>query len=61
LIGWAWQIKPTGSLDKATGEQIMELLSALHQEGLSVVMVTHEPEYAGLTQRTVVIEDGLVV
>lgn len=53
--------EPTGSLDKGTGEQIMELLSSLHQEGLSVVMVTHEPEYARLTERTVVIEDGLIV
>lgn len=53
--------EPTGSLDRATGEQIMELLSTLHQEGMSVVMVTHEPEYAKLTQRTVVIEDGLMV
>ncbi len=53
--------EPTGSLDKGTGEQIMELLSALHKEGMSVVMVTHEPEYARLTQRTVVIEDGLMV
>jgi len=53
--------EPTGSLDKGTGEQIMELLSDLHQEGLSVVMVTHEPEYAKLSQRTVMIEDGLMV
>jgi len=53
--------EPTGSLDKGTGEQIMELLSTLHKDGLSVVMVTHEPEYARLTQRTVVIEDGLMV
>jgi putative ABC transport system ATP-binding protein len=53
--------EPTGSLDKGTGEQIMELLATLHQEGMSVVMVTHEPEYAALTQRTVVIEDGLMV
>ncbi len=53
--------EPTGSLDKGTGEQIMGLLSSLHQDGLSVVMVTHEPEYARLAERTVVIEDGLMV
>ena len=52
--------EPTGSLDKATGEQIMELLAGLHQDGMSLVMVTHEPEYAKLSERTVVIEDGLV-
>ncbi|OGR16349.1 MAG: ABC transporter ATP-binding protein [Desulfobacterales bacterium GWB2_56_26] len=51
--------EPTGSLDKATGEQIMELLAGLHQDGMSLVMVTHEPEYAKLSERTVVIEDGM--
>jgi putative ABC transport system ATP-binding protein len=39
----------------------MQLLSELHQDGLSVVMVTHDPEYARLAQRTVIIEDGLMV
>lgn len=53
--------EPTGSLDKATGEQIMELLAELHREGLSVVMVTHEPAYARLAERIVEIEDGLMV
>ena len=53
--------EPTGSLDKTTGEDIMDLLSSLHQEGLSLVMVTHDPQYAQLAQRTVVIEDGLMV
>lgn len=53
--------EPTGSLDKATGEQIMGLLASLHRDGLSVVMVTHEPEYAKVAQRTVEIDDGLIV
>ncbi len=53
--------EPTGSLDKATGESIMELLSKLHKEGLSIVMVTHEPEYARLAERTIEIEDGRIV
>ena len=38
--------EPTGSLDKKTGEGIMALLAELHREGLSIVMVTHELEYA---------------
>ena len=53
--------EPTGSLDKATGETIMELLANLHKEGLSIVMVTHEPEYAKLAARTIEIEDGRIV
>lgn len=53
--------EPTGSLDKTTGAQIMELMSDLHREGLSVVMVTHDPVYAGLAERTVHIEDGVII
>jgi ABC-type lipoprotein export system ATPase subunit len=53
--------EPTGSLDKETGKQIMELLMDLHREGLTVVMVTHEPSYASLAERTISIEDGVVM
>jgi len=52
--------EPTGSLDKTTGEQIMSLLLDLNHEGLTVVMVTHEPTYANLAERTVTMEDGLI-
>lgn len=50
--------EPTGSLDKTTGQQIMHLLQELHEEGLTIIMVTHEPEYARLAGRTITIEDG---
>lgn len=53
--------EPTGSLDRNTGEQIMELLAELHDEGLTIVMVTHEPTYAQLARRTIEIEDGGIV
>lgn len=53
--------EPTGSLDRNTGEQIMQLLAELHDEGLTIVMVTHEPVYAKLAQRTIEIEDGVIV
>ena len=53
--------EPTGSLDRTTGEQIMELLAELHGEGLTIVMVTHEPAYAKLARRTIEIEDGLIM
>lgn len=52
--------EPTGSLDKATGEQIMGLLSELHEDGFTVVMVTHESAYARLAETVVEIEDGLM-
>jgi len=53
--------EPTGSLDSATGSTVMELLGQIHKDGLSVVMVTHNEEYARLAQRVVRMEDGLVV
>lgn len=53
--------EPTGSLDRETGEQVMNLLSELNGEGLSIVMVTHEPDYAARAGRTVALEDGRVV
>lgn len=53
--------EPTGSLDKATGEQVMELLLDLHGDGMTVAMVTHAPEYAQMAGRTIVIDDGRLV
>jgi len=53
--------EPTGSLDSATGATVMELLGQIHQDGLSVVMVTHNEQYAGLADRVVRMADGLVV
>lgn len=53
--------EPTGSLDKATGQDIMRLLAGLRSDGVSVVMVTHEPEYAKRADRNVHMEDGRIV
>ncbi len=53
--------EPTGSLDKGTGEQIMALISELNQDGLTVVMVTHDPDYANLADRTIRLEDGVMI
>ena len=52
--------EPTGSLDSATGATVMELLSQIHKDGLSVVMVTHNEQYASLADRVVRMADGLV-
>ena len=52
--------EPTGSLDKATGLGVMELLRGLTRDGLSVVMVTHDPEWAALADEVVHMEDGLL-
>ncbi|BDQ37685.1 ABC transporter ATP-binding protein [Pseudodesulfovibrio nedwellii] len=53
--------EPTGNLDKGTGESIMNLLADLKNEGLSIVMVTHDNEYAAMADRLVSMADGKVV
>ncbi len=53
--------EPTGSLDKKTGEEIMNLLMELNSNGLTMVMVTHEPLYAEKADRVVELSDGSVI
>lgn len=50
--------EPTGALDTRSGEQIMELFEQLHHEGVTIVMITHEPEIAQHAGRIVTIRDG---
>jgi putative ABC transport system ATP-binding protein len=52
--------EPTGNLDSQTGEEIMRLFHSLHEEGRTVVLVTHEQEIAQVTKREIVLRDGLV-
>jgi putative ABC transport system ATP-binding protein len=53
--------EPTGALDSSTGEEIGALLSRLHQSGLTLVLVTHNPELARrYATRTVELVDGRV-
>jgi putative ABC transport system ATP-binding protein len=53
--------EPTGSLDSLSGELVMDLLvAATHQDGTTVVLVTHEPRVAAYADREVVVHDGLV-
>ena len=52
--------EPTGNLDTQSGEEIMALLHKLHKDGATIVMVTHDPEIAVHTERTIHLRDGLV-
>jgi putative ABC transport system ATP-binding protein len=52
--------EPTGNLDSATSVEVMELLSELNREGLTIVMVTHNEENQRYFDRTVVLRDGVV-
>lgn len=52
--------EPTGSLDSATSSEIMALLAELHQEGQTIVMVTHNPETCAHFDRTILLRDGRI-
>ena len=53
--------EPTANLDSETSEQVMQTFLALNKEGQTIVMVTHEPEYAKLAHRTIMMADGKIV
>jgi len=53
--------EPTGNLDSKTSEEIMSLLTELHQQGQTIVMVTHEDDIAQYAQRVVTMKDGKVI
>jgi len=53
--------EPTGNLDSKAGAEILGLLHELHRQGMTIVMVTHDPEVAGHSQRIVRLRDGEVV
>ncbi|MCC7072067.1 MAG: ABC transporter ATP-binding protein [Deltaproteobacteria bacterium] len=53
--------EPTGALDSATTAQVMELFTELHAQGMSIVMVTHDPNIAKYAKRVVTFSDGAVI
>lgn len=53
--------EPTGSLDSRTGREVMELFKSLNSDGLTIVIVTHNPENAPYADRIVHIRDGAIV
>jgi putative ABC transport system ATP-binding protein len=52
--------EPTGNLDSRSGEEIMALLHRLHDDGRTIVMVTHNPVIALHTDRTITLQDGRI-
>jgi putative ABC transport system ATP-binding protein len=52
--------EPTGNLDSQTGQDVMQLFHNLHQQGQTIILITHENEVAAEAQRTIFIKDGLV-
>jgi putative ABC transport system ATP-binding protein len=53
--------EPTGNLDSANGEAVMDLLRELHRSGATICMVTHDPRYARYAERSIHLFDGRIV
>lgn len=53
--------EPTGNLDRSSAQEVMELLESMNREGLTLVVVTHDPGIAGRARRVVRLDDGRVV
>ena len=52
--------EPTGNLDSKTGASIMELMTELNKNGATIIVVTHDPNVANYTNRTIRIVDGCI-
>lgn len=53
--------EPTGNLDSKSSVEIMKIFQDLNDEGVTIVMVTHEPDIAEFTKRKVVFRDGIII
>ncbi|MFH1375292.1 MAG: ABC transporter ATP-binding protein [Patescibacteria group bacterium] len=53
--------EPTGALDSRTGQEIMDVLAKLNQEGKTIIIVTHESEVASRAKRIINLKDGIIV
>jgi len=53
--------EPTGSLDSASGNEIMGIFDALHRQGKTIIMVTHDNEIATHAERKIQLRDGLII
>jgi putative ABC transport system ATP-binding protein len=52
--------EPTGNLDTRTSQEIMAIFKKLNEQGMTIVLITHEPDIAAYTQRTIKVRDGQI-
>jgi putative ABC transport system ATP-binding protein len=53
--------EPTGALDSKTGAEVLDLTDQLHDQGLTVIMVTHDPQVAQRAERVITLSDGKII
>jgi len=53
--------EPTGNLDRSSGHEVIDILEKLNADGLTLLMVTHDPELGGRAQRRITMEDGAIL
>lgn len=53
--------EPTGNLDSRSGEEVMAIFQDLHEKGITLVLVTHDPDIARHAERVITVRDGLIV
>ncbi|MDC0449158.1 ABC transporter ATP-binding protein [bacterium] len=53
--------EPTGNLDTKTGDELVALFKKLHNQGKTIIIVTHDEDLAGIAQRKIVLSDGMII
>jgi putative ABC transport system ATP-binding protein len=56
-----WADEPTGNLDSETAKHVVQMLAELHRQGMTVMLVTHDPQIGGVANRLIQMRDGQII